>query len=635
MATQAKNLNTRIALKYDSYANWQQYNPILLKGEIAIATLPEGNSAGVGEPNAPGSTPAIQNTPNLLIKVGDGVNHYSDLKFVSALAADVYSWAKAATKPEYSANEITGLTDYVNNTIKDTNTQYRIVAIEDGYSYKLQSKEIDGDWTDVNGSVISLTNIDNRLDILEAAIKEDGSVGTQISNAIEALDYEGKAADQGKFVTNVTQADGKITVVASNLVDTDIPALPQSKITGLETALAGKQDNLEFETAYNAVSNKVATMSDVTSAIEALDGETAVDASSATKVVAEVTQSDGKITVQKVAVADILPDYEDEGSGFVASVNQTDGEIKVTHKSATELLGFAGNYDESSNPIATKSYVDDEIREVMGDVNGAMHFIGSVAADPTVTAPVLPEGKEAWIAGDVVLFGYDEYVYDGSKWVALGNESIYAKDAEVDAEFVKVRQELADEKAALQDEISDSISDLHDTVSGEISSAIEDLDAPDTAVEKQFVTAVSETDGKISVSRAALKASDIPTIEQSQVNGLITALNGKQDVVPFENTPTNDDKAATVKSITERIEALDSSISDTTSGDNVAAITGFSIADGKIDSATIKKVTLHQVAKTGKVEHLEQEELVIINCGSANTNITASDAAALSIPNNE
>ena len=114
MATVVKNLNTRIALKYDSYENWQTHNPILLKGEIAIAELPVSeNKPGVGEPNAAGSTPAIQNAPNILIKVGDGTNHYNDLKFVSALAADVYSWAKAATKPTYSAGEITGLKDYI------------------------------------------------------------------------------------------------------------------------------------------------------------------------------------------------------------------------------------------------------------------------------------------------------------------------------------------------------------------------------------------------------------------------------------------------------------------------------------------------------------------------------------------
>ena len=35
----------------------------------------------------------------------------------------------------------------------------------------------------------------------------------------------------------------------------------------IKTALGGKQDSLVFNTAYNASSNKVATMSDITTAI--------------------------------------------------------------------------------------------------------------------------------------------------------------------------------------------------------------------------------------------------------------------------------------------------------------------------------------------------------------------------------
>ena len=253
MATVVKNLNTRIALKYDSYENWQTHNPILLKGEIAIAELPVSeNKPGVGVPNADGSTPAIQNAPNILIKVGDGTNHYNDLKFVSALAADVYSWAKAATKPTYSAGEITGLDNYISQTIQDTNTQYRIVAVDGAaYSYKLQKKDIgDADYTDVSGSVISLTDVDSRLDTLEAAIGENGAVATKIAKAIDALDYTGKASEsttQGKFVTDVTETNGIISVTAADLAVADIPELPQSKVTGLEAALGGKQDKVSFE----------------------------------------------------------------------------------------------------------------------------------------------------------------------------------------------------------------------------------------------------------------------------------------------------------------------------------------------------------------------------------------------------
>ena len=621
MATVVKNLNTRIALKYDSYANWQEYNPILLKGEIAIAELPVSeNKPGVGVPNADGSTPAIQNAPNILIKVGDGTNHYNDLKFVSALAADVYSWAKAATKPTYSAGEITGLDNYISQTIQDTNTQYRIVAVDGAaYSYKLQKKDIgDTDYTDVSGSLISLTDVDSRLDTLEAAIGENGAVATKITNAIGALDYTGKAADAAKFVTNVTETNGIIEVATGSIEVADVPELPQSKVTGLGTALAGKQDNVPFENTPSE-SDKVATVQSIVNRIGALDHVAADDAASATKVVAEVTQADGIVTVKKVAVANILPDVTDTENGFVVAVNQTDGKIAVTHKSATDVLSFAGNYNGAENPIATRDYVT----EAVADLNGAMHFRGTVDADPTVTAPT-----GTYKAGDVILYGYDEYVYDGTKWVALGNESIYAKDSEVDAEFAAVRQELANEKAALQGEIDSDIAAARTAITKEIGDKIATLDYTGKGSQGKFVTDVTETDGIISVTATNLVASDIPVIEQSQVNGLETALNNKQNVVPFEYAPSESDKVATVKSITARIGALDYSIAE----EDNKVISAFTVTDGALQANSVKKVTLHKVATTGKLEDIEQNGLVIINCGTANTNIATSNAAAIAIP---
>ena len=621
MATVVKNLNTRIALKYDSYENWQTHNPVLLKGEIAIAELPvNGNKPGVGVPNAEGSTPAIQNTPNILIKVGDGTNPYNDLKFVSALAADVYSWAKAATKPTYSAGEITGLNDYISQTIQDTNTQYRIVAVGDpAYSYKLQKKDIsDADYTDVAGSLISLTDVDSRLDVLEAAIAENGAVDTKIANAIDTLDYTGKAANAAKFVTNVTETNGIIEVTTGSIEVADVPELPQSKVTGLETALAGKQDNVPFENEPSE-SDKVATVKSITDRIGALDSIAADDAASATKVVAEVTQADGIVTVKKVAVANILPDVTDTENGFVVAVNQTDGKIAVTHKAVTDVLSFAGNYSGAENPIATRNYVT----EAIADLNGAMHFRGTVDADPTVTAPT-----GTYKAGDVVLFGYDEYVYDGSNWVTLGNESIYAKDSEVNAKIAAVRQDLADAKTDLQGEIDGDIAAARTAITKEIGDKIATLDYTGKGSQGKFVTDVTETDGIISVTATNLVASDIPVIEQSQVNGLETALNNKQNVVPFEYTPSTSDKVATVKSITERIGALDYSIAE----ENNKVISAFTVTDGALQTNSVKKVTLHKVATTGKLEDVEQNGLIIINCGTANTNIATSNAAAIAIP---
>ena len=53
---------------------------------------------------------------------------------------------------------------------------------------------------------------------------------------------------------------------------------------------------------------------------------------------------------------------------------------------------------------------------------------------------------------------------------------------------------------------------------------IKKLDVEDIAVEHSFVTTVREEDGKISVQRAALVSSDIPTIEETHVQNLVADL---------------------------------------------------------------------------------------------------------------
>lgn len=63
----------------------------------------------------------------------------------------------------------------------------------------------------------------------------------------------------------------------------------------------------------------------------------------------------------------------------------------------------------------------------------------------------------------------------------------------------------------------------------QITTKIGSLDKADSAVENQFVTAVSQTDGVISVTRAAITEAAIPTLSQSKISGLETALSAKID----------------------------------------------------------------------------------------------------------
>lgn len=154
-----KILNTRIQLKYDSYENWskidvegQGANLVLKEGEVGICYIPEKTEVN-----------GIKNPPHVMMKIGDGVTPFASLKWLSARAADVEDWAKAETKPVYSAEEITGIGEYIAKYVDeelgisvDTNTVYQIVKVDDNH-YKLQSKAAGTDaWADVADSVITI-----------------------------------------------------------------------------------------------------------------------------------------------------------------------------------------------------------------------------------------------------------------------------------------------------------------------------------------------------------------------------------------------------------------------------------------------------------------------------------------------
>lgn len=108
-----KILQTRIQLKYDTYQNWSTANPILKKGEMAIATIGESPTQAVNSIIA----------PQVILKVGDGTTAYNNLPFASALAADVYNWAKS------SDVAIEAGTDGYNLVFKDGNRAIKTVAL--------------------------------------------------------------------------------------------------------------------------------------------------------------------------------------------------------------------------------------------------------------------------------------------------------------------------------------------------------------------------------------------------------------------------------------------------------------------------------------------------------------------------
>lgn len=616
MAT--NTLNTRIQLKYDSYANWMTNDPVLKMGEIAIATIP------ANETNA--HSPVVKdNLPNVIIKVGDGSSRYSALKFVSGLAADVYAWAKAPERPTYTADDITGLETFINNVIgkteeiQDTDTQYTIVAGTGKYVFDLMSRDKGETAYDTKVATIDLKDIDTRLTALETKVGNQ-SVADAIAANNAGLANTDAAVDK-QFVTAAVQSNGIVTVSRRALVADDIPELSQSKITGLTDALKDlddtKQDNLPID-GTPSDSNKVATQSTVNTAISGLanDGATATTG----EVIASVTQANGVVKVTKKALAkEDIP---------VIEQNQVNG-LGDALNSKQNKLTFTSEPNTTDNRVATEKFVTSAV----ADLNGAMHFEGAVTGD-TFEEAITNAGK-AFVSGDVVLYGVDEYVYDGADWHVLGNESIYALKDDVNKAITDLDNDLQGQIDGLGQNKQDKLvfdgtynSDTNkvatqSTVQGAVSGAVSALAKTDTAETGKFVTAVSQSNGVISVSREALKASDIPTIAQSKVDGLPAALTAKQDKVSFaDGYDANSNKAATVATVTNAINGLANGDSEVENQFVTAAVQSNGTVTVSRKQVTAAMVSgLHAIATSGNVNDLAQTtgDVLILNCGTSNT----------------
>lgn len=320
-----KTLNVRIRNKYDSYENWAASSLVLEAGEIAIAYT----TVDVTVDNGTAKHPA------LLMKVGDGTNTFANLPWLSAKAADVAAWAKAANKPVYEAKEITGIdayiADYVNEQMGisvDTDTQYQIVKVDD-YNYKLQSKgKTDDVWADVADSTIVIPNDTAAIEALEDLVG-DTKVATQIANAITELDLANTyAAKEHEH----TKAD--ITDFAHNH--------EMSEINGLETALAGKQAAGDYATKTEAQGYANAKDEAIAAAKKSGDDAQAdVDALAAK--VGEVAE--GKTVVGMIADAQAAATYDDTAlAGRVSDLEGLVGDEAV----ATQISNAFKNEDGSA-----------------------------------------------------------------------------------------------------------------------------------------------------------------------------------------------------------------------------------------------------------------------------------------------
>lgn len=514
MAT--NTLNARFGLKYDTYANWTKNNPVLMAGELAFVEVPA-------------ETGAVQQEPAILIKAGDGTSNFNALPFVSAKAADIYDWAKAENKPSYTAAEISGLSDYISGKVQDTDTQYKLEQdAEDGHKIHLYSKPLSGSWTLVGtvqtvDTVYDETALKNRVAALEGLVGE-GAVSEQIDAKITALNlantYEAKGAADQALTDAKAYADGKDTAIAAaKKAGDDAQANLTAYKTSNDAALQAEVDR-----ATGAEGEINAKIGDVTA------GKTVVEMINDAKTAS--TYDDTQVKADIKANADAITKLN--------ASSTTEG--SVDYKIAQAVAQIMENPDETMNSInELVTWCNDHAKDALeltnrvtgaeGDIDALEALVGSTAVATQITDA---------IASALKIEGVDKYALATDLTAAIariatleGKAHEHANKTVLDGiNATKVAAWDAAEKNAK--DYADEKLAAHETAAaaayeakGTAQDLVNGLDVADAEVAGQFVVAVPETDGKVAPARRALKASDIPTLEVSKVNGLQDALDKK------------------------------------------------------------------------------------------------------------
>ena len=406
--------NIRLSLKYDTLANWNTSSLVLNAGEVGIAVISDSKTLNRDTAQTPDNTP-----PAIALKVGDGTHTFSQLPWLQAIAGDVYAWAKAATKPTYTASEISDLSNYISGQIKDTDTQYKITL--DGTTVKLMSKnkgETDDKYAvassftlpaytltggtangtvSFNGADVAVTGLKSAA-YTESSAYATAAQGTKAETAVQSITVGG---------INQEKKDGVVALPAYPTVDslgaataTDLTAHINNKsnphgVTKTQIGLDNVTNDAQVKgLATGTTSGHIVTWGN--------NGYTVADSGK--------TISDFATAAQGTLAQNAMPKAGGTFTGAVSGIAPTD----------------------DAN-LTTKAYVDTQIKANAASV---FKFKGTVATTgnlPTATADI--EGNVYHVTAD-----HGEYVcvkVDGSNtytWEALGGVidlSDYALSADV------------------------------------------------------------------------------------------------------------------------------------------------------------------------------------------------------------
>ena len=372
MAETTKTLKTRMQLKDDTLANWNAVASTCVpnKGEVCFVEIPTGDATAT-------------TAPTVLFKVGDGTTTWGALKWGSALAADVYAWAKAANKPSYTASEV-GVNETAFPGLKKTGT---ITGIKMNGVSKGTSGVVD------LGTVI--TDVSGKQD---KAVSITGITATTVNEALKELS---------------DRVNGKYSKPEGGIPKTDLASAVQASLGKADTALQSHQ-SVTLATGTNNGTLKI-TVGGTTTDNVAVKG---------LKSAAYTDSSDYATAAQGTKADNALPKTE-----FNTFKSTNDVAIADAKKAGTDAAASLNSYKTANDAkVSANASAISALQEAM---KSGVTFKGKLDTLPAASS---------YNNGDLIIVGTKEYIclVSGStkSWVELGDEGTHLTKSTADGYYV-------------------------------------------------------------------------------------------------------------------------------------------------------------------------------------------------------
>ena len=388
-------LNTRIALKYDTLTNWNAAEFILKKGEVAICSLANSETAEQSTP------------PAVLLKVGDGVHKFRELPWASGLAADVYGWAKAATKPSYTPGEVgadsAGSAASALASAK-AYTDQQIGALPAQAEYTLETGDTDG----------SLVLKKDGVAVGDAAVVKGWA--TLLAKAQKGVDDAAAAAAAAQAAQST--AEGRYLKPEGGIPKTDLAQAVQTSLGKADTALQSHQ-KVTLESGTNNGTVKITVNGTATDnvAVKGLKSA-AYTESSAYATAAQGTKADnampkaggaftGAVTVQ-APTAEMHPATKQYVDTAINAVKQFEYQVVTELPTAAQAtMGKIYLKAHSHNPSDGQPDSYDEFITVLSGSTYKWERIGNTDIDLSGYVPTTRKINNKALSSDINLGASD------------------------------------------------------------------------------------------------------------------------------------------------------------------------------------------------------------------------------------